>query len=79
MTHIEIAVALLCNVFSDELKKSIEYLHSPNREYLINKAFNIADEIISEEKSRGLSNAKILEDSTNPKFVPQEPPSNLPF
>lgn len=78
MTRLEIVVALICNTYSDDFRFVAKYTQNPEREVLINKLFNLADELVMEEEKREQQTNGYQSQS---KFVPVEPnkKDDLPF
>jgi len=78
MTRLEVVVALICGPYADEYRIVDKYTKNEDREVLINKLFNLADELVMEGEKR---EPKSKEDPTPSKFVPVEPniKDDLPF
>lgn len=72
MTRLEVVVALICGPYADEYRIVDKYTKNEDREVLINKLFNLADELVTEGEKR---------EQLPSRFVPVEPnkKDDLPF
>ncbi len=80
MTRLEVVVALICSPYADDFRFVAKYTESEERKILINKLFNLADELVMEGEKRE-QNIKWREHQGTSKFVPVEPnkKDDLPF
>lgn len=72
MTRLEVVVALICGPYADEYRIVDKYTKNEDREVLINKLFNLADELVMEGEKR---------EQLPSRFVPVEPnkKDDIPF
>jgi hypothetical protein len=78
MTRLEIVVGLICGPYAVEYMIVDKYTKNEDREILINKLFNLADELVMEGEKREEQRKGYPIQS---KFVPVEPnkKDDIPF
>ncbi len=78
MTRLEVVVALICHPYANDFRFVAKYTENEDRKILINKLFNLADELVMEEEKREQQTNGYQSQS---KFVPVEPnkKDDLPF